>query len=250
MHPNSKPWTRAEIDRLVELYPTGGYPALRKAFPDRSELSLRNKIQRLALRRSGYKHWEKITSCPEWDARIQRAYAQPRSAALRNLAEALGVEYGWLKWRATQLGLVRSPQQWGWGPEEDAILQESIAWGLKKTKARLAAHGFIRSLGAIADRKLLLGLRDSGQPPGVLSRPELARLMGVQPSTVERWIKGGLPSFRDSPLTPVNSQSWNIYIREQDFKQWLRQHPTRVDLRKIQGQAWFLELCLGSPKTE
>lgn len=248
MHPNSRPWTRAELDRLIELYPEGGLPALREAFPYRSKQSLTNKIIRLCLRRKGRKDWQKLPSCPEWDERIRQAYQQPFTSAVRNLATALGVDYGWIKWRATQLGLARPVHGRRWEPEEDAILEETIEWGLKRTKKRLAAHGFERSLSAISDRKNALQLRTPGQPPGVLSRPELARLMGVSPHTVERWIQKGLPYYRDSLMTPRGAKESNFYIREREFKDWVRQHPALVDLRKIHGQMWFLELCLGPPQ--
>jgi hypothetical protein len=239
------------LDRLIELYPEGGYPALREAFPYRSKQSLSNKVIRLCLRRKGRKEWERYPSCPERDERIRQAYLQPRTSTLRNLATVLGVDYGWIKWRATQLGLARPILGRRWEPEEDAILAETIEWGLTRTKRHLAAQGYQRSLSAISDRKGTLGLRTPGQPPGVLSRPELARLMGVNEHTIDRWLKRGLPHYRDSPMTPTGGKQNHIYIREREFKAWMRQHPALVDLRKIHGQIWFLELCLGPPqKTE
>lgn len=250
MHPNSRRWTRAEMDRLCKVYPDGGMIAARQALPDRSMASIAGKLCRLALRRRGYQSWNIPEARPEWDDAIRRAYAKGQRGLIRKTAQRLGLNYDYVRYRALQLGIVKPIANVGWEPAEDEILREHLNSGLKKIRAALRRQGYDRTLHAISGRKCFLGLRAEGPAPGILSQPALAALMGVDEKTIRRWRDKGLPYYRDHPHSARPGEGTRIFIRERDFRDWLRDHPNTIDLRKVYAQAWFLELCLGAPRLD
>ena len=70
----------------------------------------------------------------------------------------------------------------------------------------------------------------------------LADALGIDSHVVTRWIKAGhlRPQFRGTKRT--KQQGGDTYlIREKDVRRFILQHPTEIDLRKV-DQLWFLDL--------
>jgi hypothetical protein len=74
------------------------------------------------------------------------------------------------------------------------------------------------------------------------SANSLARALGIDPHAVTRWIKSGhlKAKFRGAERGP--HQNGDIYlIYEKDVRRFILEHPTDIDLRKV-DQLWFLDL--------
>ena len=70
----------------------------------------------------------------------------------------------------------------------------------------------------------------------------LAQALGIDPHAVTRWIKSGhlKAKFRDAARGP--QQKGDSYlIQEKDVRRFILQHPTDIDLRKV-DQLWFLDV--------
>jgi hypothetical protein len=70
----------------------------------------------------------------------------------------------------------------------------------------------------------------------------LAQALGIDPHAVTRWIKSGhlQAKFRGTARGP--QQNGDSYlIQEKDVRRFILEHPTEIDLRKV-DQLWFLDL--------
>jgi hypothetical protein len=70
----------------------------------------------------------------------------------------------------------------------------------------------------------------------------LAQALGIDPHAVTRWIKSGhlKGKFRGTARGP--QQNGDSYlIQERDVRRFILEHPTDIDLRKV-DQLWFLDL--------
>jgi hypothetical protein len=238
---NRQQWTREELDILVAHWPQGGVQECAALLPARSMESLRGKAYYLGLRLDGRKPRSPVTWTPSMDQILRDAYTRPEPGVVKDAARRLGVSYAAIRSRARNLGVVRRyAYNRLWVPEEDDIIRE-YAERLSYIYTRLKKAGFPRSLSAIVSRRSRLGC--AGQvDPGRFTATALAQLCGVQNKTVLSWIaKGWLRADRRSPQCAL----WNIKL--QDFRDFIRDHPTVIDLRKVDGP-WFLDVVLGQPR--
>ena len=70
----------------------------------------------------------------------------------------------------------------------------------------------------------------------------LAQALGIDPHAVTRWIKSGdlKANFRGTARGP--QQNGDSYlIQEKDVRRFILEHPTEIDLRKV-DQLWFLDV--------
>jgi hypothetical protein len=77
---------------------------------------------------------------------------------------------------------------------------------------------------------------------GFYSAYSLAQALGIDPHAVTRWIKSGhlKAKFRGTARGP--QQNGDSYlIQEKDVRRFILEHPTDIDLRKV-DQLWFLDL--------
>lgn len=241
-------WTAPEDRLLRELYPTQGPAACAAALPGRTMAAIYQRAITIGLKapresRRGQPRlrWE---NTPEIDAILRAEVpACTTSGAMSALAARLGRPRHWLHTRAAALGLVapRFDAQ-PWTAEEIALMQRLATLTPTGISRALRRAGYRRSPAAVVVKLHRLDL-DNSDPDSHTAR-DLGLLLGVDGNTVVRWINcHGLPAARRHADTGAGATShWRIQRR--NFRLWLRDHPTLVDLRKV-DRLWFIDLCLG-----
>ena len=70
----------------------------------------------------------------------------------------------------------------------------------------------------------------------------LAEASGIDSHAVSRWIKHGHLKAQLRGTARGQQQNGDIYlIREKDVRRFILEHPTEIDLRKV-DQLWFLDV--------
>jgi AraC-like DNA-binding protein len=148
-------------------------------------------------------------------------YAKTRPG-IRLLAKRVGMPHWALKKRARELGLART-KELPWSELELAILSR-YAW--------------------MSDERIHLKLkRMRFKHDGTFySANGLAQALGIDSHAVTRWIKHGHLKAKLRGTARTEQQNGDIYlIHEKDVRRFILEHPTDIDLRKV-DQLWFLDL--------
>jgi hypothetical protein len=181
-------WSREEIDLLAEYWPLGGYRMASQYLPGLGPDSVRGKAWALGLRIPGRAPHRRQPTSELIDAAVRRDYRNGRPH-LRALARATGRHVGWLKRRAAELGVAAGAKTRNapWTAEEDAAVAAGIEAGKTLSSVRAAVNraGDGRSLGAVAKRVCLLGLKWNRS---WWTATDVAKMFGVDQSVVSRWI--------------------------------------------------------------
>jgi hypothetical protein len=70
----------------------------------------------------------------------------------------------------------------------------------------------------------------------------LAQALGIDSHAVARWIKSGHLKAKSRGTARTERQNGDIYlIHEKDVRRFILEHPTDIDLRRV-DQLWFLDL--------
>lgn len=246
-------WSEAEKQILADRYPQSGrrgtQAALASAGYARSISEIAGACARYGI--PAQRTYLKFPPDSLVDSAIIRAYQRRNKGdigAVKAAAERLGRPYGWVKWRASQLGCVKPKNYYYWTPEEDEILAEQVANGLQKVQQVLARHGYRRSQTAILMRRERRHL--CSEHPDIMTASGVARLLGLDMKTIGRWIHtGGLRARKLRLQTPTNSpgepQNWAIHRK--DLAAFLRNHPAKWDVRRVSDHYWIVELLAGAP---
>lgn len=193
----------------------------------------------------------RIEWTPAIDEAIRRIYRERRHGGLKKLSRETGIPRSSLSDRARKtLGVTpfrrfRIEKKVRYDPLDDELI---VRWGHEPAASiarRLIEAGRPRrSEHAIANRRC--ELRNQGQPVGAwredLTTDEVAEGLGVNKSTVMRWIKLGLLTAK--ALRP-DSPSCKFYrIQLRDLRRFIYRHPTylasaRPDL------VWYNDIVFG-----
>lgn len=238
-------WTGAEVKRLREAYPAGGLVACLPLLPGRSAKAIYAQASHLGLAspregRPGRNRWPQ---CPRIDDAIRRAWPSctERRAVLR-LAQAIGRPSWWVTKRARAMGLLvarHSPA--AWSEAEMALLRQHGGKGLEAVHDRFRRAGFSRSITAIAVKLKREGIRRERTADGLLSVAAIMEIMGVDRTTVLRWIERGWLKARKSGKGETSS--WCISPRE--LRQFAQDHVGVWDIRKVEKFAFVEILTTG-----
>ncbi len=157
---------------------------------------------------------------------------------VRALAKKVGVPHWALKKRARELGLART-KELPWSEAELAILSRYAWMSDERIRLKLKAVGYTRTVTGI---HLKLKRMRFKHDSSFYSACSLAQALGIDPHAVTRWIKSGhlKAKFRGTARGP--RQNGDSYvIQEKDVRRFILEHPTDIDLRKV-DQLWFLDL--------
>lgn len=250
-------WNTAEQRILEAHYPIGGSAEVQRQLAEhgyeraRSAITTRASMCGIRFRGSlrGRSKGVRWRATEDIDRRIVALYAGPyRRGAVKALAAALGYPEWWVTLRASELGVARpSTRGPDWTEAELAIVRENQPFGLEVIARKLRAAGFARSRNAVA-LALRRRLRMSPRPSDRYSGTELARLLGIDSKTVGYWVRQGLLDAErrgSGRLAVQGGDMW--WIRHEDLRQFVLEHPHRIDLRKIADAEWFIALCAGAP---
>lgn len=182
--------------------------------------------------------WAWFSFTPAMDDEIRRAYAA------RENRGRLALEWNIPEWkigdRARHLGVARVREKL-WSPEEEKILGRNCHLSPGVIQARLRERGFQRSKCSIVMKRKRSRF---SRPNRGCSANALAAVMGVDLSTVLRWIHRGLLKAQrlpsDRPAQQVASQGeW--LIRPRCVREFIIASTAHVDLRGC-DKYWLVDL--------
>lgn len=239
-------WTDAEIEALRETYPQGGIGAVLARLPHLTPNSIRCKVEVLHLRMPHRAPHRKQPSTEWIDAALRREYKNGRPN-LKALARTLGREHGWVKWRASVLGLCRTKSK-AWTAAEDALLERCLDKSLPVTgiHSRFKRVGLQRSAAAIASRIDLRGLSVSRS---WWTANDVARALAVDAHVVLRWLEAGKLTGKRGPgpsaeTAPADPRRWLWQIKPGDVRKFMIAHPECWDHRKLRREV-LIDLLAG-----
>jgi len=176
------------------------------------------------------------------DQLIREAYLSPRNvkgiSSIHLLAKRLGMPHWALKKRARQLGLART-KELPWSEAELAILSRYAWMSDERIRLKLKAAGYTRTVTGIHLKLKRMRFKHDGS---CYSANSLAQALGIDPHAVTRWIKSGhLKAQRRGTARGPLQNGDSYVIQEKDIRRFILEHPTEIDLRKV-DQLWFLDL--------
>jgi hypothetical protein len=239
-------WSTEETTLLCETWPQGGMRACRPLFPDREYGSIKGKAEKLGLRVAG-RAAHRAQGSTDWiDAQIRREYATG-APKVKALAKRLDRTYGWVKWRAGELGVRRatgSEPYMSWTPEEDAIIQRGLddEKSVTQIQRRLRLAGHLRTGESIRRR---VWLNYGGFNRAYYSPNETAQLFGVCYDQVMQWIKAGkLFARREPGISVTDGAGMQYHIYPTSISKFMREHLTLWDHRKMRKEV-LVDFLLG-----
>ena len=176
------------------------------------------------------------------DQLIRKIYLNQREAktrpGIRLLAKKVGMPHWALKKRARELGLARTKEQ-PWSEPELEILARYAWMSDERIRLKLKAAGYARTVTGIHLKLKRMRFKHDGS---FYSACSLAQALGIDPHAVTRWIKSGhlKAKLRGSARTELQNGD-SYLIQEKDVRRFILDHPTDIDLRKV-DQLWFLDL--------
>ena len=176
------------------------------------------------------------------DQRIREIYQNHPDAktrpGIRLLAKKVGMPHWAVKKRARELGLARTKEQ-PWTDPELEILARNAWMSDERIRLKLKAAGYARTVTGI---HLKLKRMRFKEDVSFYSANGLARALGIDNHTVTRWIRAGHLKAKHRGTERTEQQGGDIYlIHEKDIRRFILEHPTDIDLRKV-DQLWFLDV--------
>jgi hypothetical protein len=176
------------------------------------------------------------------DHLIREVYLSPPKAktrpSIRLLAKKVGMPHWALKKRARELGLART-KELPWHEAELGILARYAWMSDERIRLKLKAAGYPRTVTGIHLKLKRMRFKHDGS---FYSAYSLAQALGIDPHAVTRWIKSGHLKAKRRGTARTERQNGDIYlIHEKDVRRFILEHPTEIDLRKV-DQLWFLDV--------
>jgi hypothetical protein len=241
-----------EQDALMKAHwPKGGLRVVRSLFPSRTDGSLQKRALVLGLKVKGRAPIRKQGSTEWIDAQIRREWAGG-TPDVRALARRVDRKYGWVKWRAGELG-VRRPAETDsddrWLPEEDRIIEHGIneSWSVTRIQRHLKAAGYRRSPHGIRFR---VWQQHGGWNRNYYTAQETAVLFGCAKEVVYRWIETGKLRARRAPGMSVTDspKSGGFYhVAPTAISAFMREHVSAWDHRRMRKEV-LMDFLIGHDK--
>ena len=176
------------------------------------------------------------------DERIREIYVSHPDAksrpGIRLLAKKAGIPHWALKKRARELGLARTKEK-PWSESELEILERYAWMSDERIRLKLKAAGYSRTVTGIHLKLKRMRFKDG---VSFYSANGLAQALGIDNHTVARWIRVGHLKAKRRGTERTEQQGGDSYlIHEKDVRRFILEHPTDIDLRKV-DQLWFLDL--------
>jgi hypothetical protein len=164
--------------------------------------------------------------------------AKTRRPGIRLLAKKVGMPHWALKKRARDLGLART-KELPWSEPELEILARYAWMSDERIRLKLKAAGYARTVTGIHLKLKRMRFKHDGS---FYSACSLAQALGIDPHVVTRWIKSGHLKAKLRGTARTEQQNGDSYlIQERDIRRFILDHPSDINLRKV-DQLWFLDL--------
>jgi len=239
-------WPDAEVEILRETYPHGGMKAALAQLPHLTPNIVRRKVELLGLRTLNRAQYRKQPTSEWIDAAIRRDYKDGRPQ-LKKLAITLGRELGWVKWRASVLGVCRAKPA-RWSPAEDVLLDSCIeqCMSVVSIHNRFKKHGFQRSHGAILSH---IDVRKLSMSRAFWTAREVAQAMAVDNHVFLRWLESGKMKGKRGPGPSSrknidNLQSLMWQVKPKDVQRFMVRNPECWDHRRMRREM-LIDLLVG-----
>lgn len=192
--------------------------------------------------RAGEKLRRKYLFTDQIDQLIREIYlshpGRKTGSGIRMLARKVDIPHWALTKRARELGLTRA-KELPWSEPELTILARYAWMSDERIRLKLKAAGYSRTVTGI---HLKLRRMKFKHDPGFYSAHGFAQALGIDSHAVARWIKRGYLKAELRGTARGKRQNGDIYlIREKDIRHFILEHPSEIDLRKV-DQLWFLDL--------
>ena len=176
------------------------------------------------------------------DQLIRAVYLNHRDGktrfGIRPLAKKVGMPHWALKKRARELGLART-KELPWSDRELGILARYAWMSDERIRLKLKTAGYSRTVTGIHLKLKRMRFKHDGS---FYSAYSLAQALGIDSHAVTRWIKSGHLKAKLRGTARTERQNGDSYlIQEKDVRRFILEHPTDIDLRKV-DQLWFLDL--------
>jgi hypothetical protein len=176
------------------------------------------------------------------DQLVREIYLNPPNAktrpGIRLLAKKVGIPHWALKKRARELGLARTKEM-PWSEPELEVLARYAWMSDERIRLKLKAAGYARTVTAIHLKLKRMRFKHDGS---FYSANGLAQALGIDSHAVTRWIKSGRLKAKHRGTARTEQQNGDMYlIHEKDVRRFILEHPTEIDLRKV-DQLWFLDV--------
>ena len=216
---------------MEQLYPSQSRPAC----PATVSASSNDSRVTVANRR-------KYVFTDQIDQLIREIYLNHRDAktrpGIRQLAKKVGMPHWALKKRARELGLART-KELPWSEPELEVLARNAWMSDERIRLKLRAAGYARTVTGIHLKLKRMKFKHDGS---FYSASGLSQALGIDSHAVTRWIKSGHLRAKFRGTARTEQQNGDIYlIHEKDVRRFILEHPTDIDLRKV-DQLWFLDL--------
>jgi hypothetical protein len=184
----------------------------------------------------------KYTFTDQIDQLVREIYLDAPGAktrpGVRLLAKKVGMPHWALKKRARELGLART-KELPWSESELEVLARYAWMSDERIRLKLKTAGYARTVTAIHLKLKRMRFKHDGN---FYSACSLAQALGIDPHVVTRWIKSGHLKAKLRGTARTEQQNGDSYlIQEKDVRRFILEHPTDIDLRKV-DQLWFLDL--------
>ncbi|MFA6310630.1 MAG: hypothetical protein WCV99_13420 [Sterolibacterium sp.] len=239
-----KHWTTTEDAIFREIYPQQGPQAVAQRLPNRTLASIYSRAASMGLKAPAVsRRWApgkaKWRTTDAIDAEIRRTYQAPiGSGEVNDLARRVMRPRWWVCKRATTLGLITPRfKEPPWTEAEDTRLDALTARGHTTSviARKMREAGFNRTETACVVRMKRIGIARGGDGTEAWSATALAKLMGVDSSTVsKRWIPlEGLPAKKRGTDRTAAQGGDEWLITRDGLRRWLKDHAQCIDLRKV-----------------
>lgn len=191
---------------------------------------------RAPIPRGKYVFTERLDQCIR-EIYLQNPHSRIRPG-IRQLANQIGIPHWAIKRRARDLGLAHTKEK-PWSEPELTILSRYSWMSDERIRLKLKGAGYARTATAV---HLKLKRMRFKSDPSFYSGKGLADALGIDSHVVIRWVKAGHLRAQLRGTERTKQQGGDTYlIRERDVRRFILEHPTEIDLRKV-DQLWFLDL--------
>jgi hypothetical protein len=160
---------------------------------------------------------------------------------IRFLAKRVRIPHWALRKRARELGLTRTKERRPWSEPELKIVERHAWMSDERIRLKLKAAGYARTVTGI---HLKLRRMKFKHDPSYYSAHGLAQALGIDSHAVTRWIRSGQLKAKLRGTARGEKQNGDMYlIREKDVRRFILEHPTEIDLRKV-DQLWYFDLLI------